>query len=70
MRQLEIALNKKETSKEDIVTVFLALQKQSFTLQNCLQNLLQKWPTPPMKEGVNITNVDPSKSGILFVIKN
>ena len=70
LRQLEIALNKKETPKEDIITVFLALQKQSFVLGNCLQNLLDKWPKPPTIMDLSTTDEVKSKSGILYVIKN
>ena len=44
MRQLEIALPKDETRKEDIITIFLALQKQNFVLANSITNLLAKWP--------------------------
>ena len=52
LRQIEDALNKPETRKEDIITVFMALQKQNFVLANSLSNLLKKWPTP--------TQLDPS----------
>ena len=31
--------------KEDIITLFLALQKQNFVLGNSLTNLLKKWNT-------------------------
>ena len=44
MRQLEIVLAKDETKKEDLITVFLALQKQNFVLINSLTNLVEKWP--------------------------
>jgi len=44
MRQLEIALPKDETKKEDIITIFLALQRQNFVLINSIANLLEKWP--------------------------
>ena len=30
--------------KEDIITVFLALQKQNFVLANSLINLVSQWP--------------------------
>tara|TARA_B100001996_G_scaffold372493_1_gene348940 strand:+ start:309 stop:479 length:171 start_codon:yes stop_codon:yes gene_type:complete len=29
--------------KEDVITVFLALQRQNFVLGNSLTNLLKKW---------------------------
>ena len=69
LKQLELILAKPEAKKEDIVTVFLALQKQNFVLANSLQNLLDKWPKPPMIADHLITSVEASKSGILFVIK-
>ena len=31
-------------NKDDIITVFLALQKQSFILGNSLKNLVDHWP--------------------------
>lgn len=31
--------------KDDIITLFLALQKQNFVLGNSLSNLLKKWNT-------------------------
>ena len=53
-----------ETKKEDIITVFMALQEQNFVLGNSLTNLVKKWPTPQPT-----TEEDQSKSGTLFVIK-
>ena len=52
LRQIEDALNNPKTNKEDIITVFMALQKQNFVLANSLSNLLKNWPTP--------TQLDPS----------
>ena len=46
MRQIKDALEKPETNKEDIITVFLALQRQTFCLTNNLSNLLKNWPNP------------------------
>ena len=46
--------------KEDIITLFLALQKQNFVLGNSLSNLLKKWTT---------IEEEASKSGTLFVIR-
>ena len=68
LRLLYDNLIKPETTKEDIITVFMALQEQCFVLGNSLTNLVHKWPKPP-KDQV-ITKEDPSKSGILFVIKD
>ena len=70
MRILHDAFDNPDTKMEDIKTIFLALQEQNFVLCNSITNLLKKWPKPPMKLDRPITGVDPSKSGILFVIKN
>ena len=46
MRVLEDRLNETyDDHKEDIITLFLALQKQNFVLSNSLTNLLKKWNT-------------------------
>ena len=68
LRLLYDNLIKPETTKEDIITVFMALQEQCFVLGNSLTNLLHKLPKPP-KDQV-ITKEDLSKSVILFVIKD
>ena len=34
-------------SKEDIITVFVALQRQNFALANTVSNLVKQWPIPP-----------------------
>tara|TARA_B100000424_G_C22823632_1_gene440407 strand:+ start:174 stop:371 length:198 start_codon:yes stop_codon:yes gene_type:complete len=65
MRQLEIVLGKDETRKEDLITVFLALQKQNFVLINSLTNLVEKWPKVH-----HITNEVPAMFGILLENKN
>ena len=65
MRQLEIVLAKDEVDKKDIVTVFLALQKQNFVLTNSLTNLVEKWPKVPP-----IINEVPAMFGILLENKN
>jgi hypothetical protein len=33
--------------KEDIIIVFLALQRQNFCLANTVSNLVKKWQSPP-----------------------
>ena len=33
-----------ERNKDEIITVFLALQKQNFILGNSLSNLIEHWP--------------------------
>ena len=70
LRLLKDGINNPETDIEDIKTIFLALQRQNFVLINSLTNLIEKWSKPPMTMDPNTTGVDPSKSGILFVIKN
>ena len=46
--------------KDDIITLFLALQKQNFVLGNSLKNLLEKW---------NTIEEERSNAGILFGIR-
>ena len=46
LRQLEISLNSGDVDMKDIITVFLALQKQNFVLGNSLTNLVSQWPKP------------------------
>ncbi len=41
MRQLEDGLEK--ASREDIITILLALQRQCFVLGNNVKNLLAQW---------------------------
>ena len=61
MRVLELKLKETyEDHKDDIITLFLALQKQNFVLGNSLKNLLNKWTI--IEEGR-------SNAGILFGIK-
>jgi len=61
MRVLKDKLNENyDNHKEDIITLFLALQKQNFVLGNSLTNLLEKW---------NTIEEDQSRSGILFGIR-
>src|SRR5210317_568539 len=57
LRQIEDALNKDETRKEDIITVFMALQKQNFVLSNSLSNLLKNWPKPTTLDQATIDEV-------------
>ena len=45
LRMIEDYLQK--ASKEDICTVFLALQKQCFVLGNNMTNLVKQWPIHP-----------------------
>ena len=46
LRQLEDLL--KTADKADIITVYLALQKQNFCLSNTVSNLVKQWPNRPL----------------------
>mgnify|MGYP000220891642 FL=1 len=48
MRRIEDALNNPDTTKEDMITVFLALQRQCFVLGNNMNQLLKQWQNPPL----------------------
>ena len=47
MRLIADKLKRDDVRKEDIITVFLALQKQNFVLSNSLMNLIENWPKEP-----------------------
>ena len=57
MRQIEDALRKEDSAKEDIIIIFLALQKQNFVLSNSLTNLLKNWPKPTQLDRTTIDEV-------------
>ena len=63
LRQLEIRLNSGDVNIKDVITVFLALQKQNFVLANSLTNLVKQWPTPT---DLNITDEELPMFGILL----
>ena len=44
LRQIELKLNSGNAQMKDVITVFLALQKQNFILSNSILNLLENWP--------------------------
>jgi hypothetical protein len=67
MKQIENALRNEGTKKEDIITIFLALQHQNFVLGNSLSNLVKKWPTVSAQP---TTSVGPSSLGISFGTKD
>ena len=46
LRRLEDLLP--EADKADIITLFLALQKQNFCLSNTVTNLVKQWPNRPL----------------------
>ena len=60
MRQIEDALKQPDVEKEDIITIFVALQHQCYVLGNNIQQLIHQWPSHP-----NTTPEDPSKYGTL-----
>ena len=62
LKQIENALRDPESKKEDIITVFLALQRQCFVLGNSMSNLVKKWPTPTIQVPPT-TDEDPYKFG-------
>ena len=45
MKAIEQQIEK--ASREDLITVFMALQHQTFVLGNNLKNLLHQWPATP-----------------------
>ena len=45
LRRLEDLLP--DADKKDIITLFMALQRQNFALSNSLSNLLKQWPNHP-----------------------
>ena len=46
LRQLADLLE--TADKKDIITVYLALQKQNYCLANTVTNLVKKWPNNPL----------------------
>ena len=53
-----------DAGKDDLITVFLALQKQNYCLANTIKNLLKEWPTH------RTTNEEALNLGTLFGIKD
>ena len=68
LRLLYDGITNPETKKEDIITVFMALQEQCFVLSNSLTNLVNKWPKRPLVPAT--TNEEKPPYGILYVIKD
>ena len=46
LRQIEDLLQ--SADRKDIITVYLALQRQNFCLSNTVTNLVKKWPNSPL----------------------
>ena len=44
MRLLEDKLNSGNVKYEDVVTIFLAMQRQNFVMGNSIKNLIEQWP--------------------------
>jgi hypothetical protein len=61
LRQIEDALKSPEVDKDDLITVFIALQHQNFVLGNTVKNLIDKWGKPPEKDRYTTDEV-----GLLF----
>jgi len=59
LRQLELSLNRGDIDMKDVITVFLALQKQNFVLGNSLTNLVNKWPKvqPTINEDLSMFGI-------------
>ena len=53
--------------KDDVITLMMALQQQSFVLGNSLTNLVKQWPTQTVQ---STTNEDPPMFGILLETKD
>jgi hypothetical protein len=65
MRVIEDRLNSGEVKMKDLITVFLAMQRQNFVMGNSIKNLINKWPT------VHPTiNEVPAMFGILLETKD
>ena len=63
MKQLEDMLPK--ASKEDIITVYLALQRQAYVLGNNMKQLLREWNTAR-----HTTTEDSLNLGTIFETKD
>ena len=59
MRIIEDKLNSEGVKYEDVVTVFLAMQRQNFVLANSIQNLVSKWPKvqPTINEDLSMFGI-------------
>jgi hypothetical protein len=57
-----------DAKKEDIITIFMALQHQNFVLSNTVSNLVKQWPLPAPSAGlgsvasIKTTELDPTAS--------
>jgi hypothetical protein len=69
LKQIENALRNPETKLEDVITIFMALQRQNFTLCNTVSNLVKKWPTQMPQVPVT-TNEETLKFGTSLETKD
>jgi hypothetical protein len=67
IRQIEDALNRPDTRKDDIITIFMALQRQNFVLANNIRQLVSEWNNP---KDHSITDEVLSNLGITFETKD
>ena len=65
LKQIEDALRHPNTQKEDIITVFMALQHQNFVLSNSVSNLVKHWPTVTAQDQPT-TNAEAFKFGTSY----
>ena len=65
MRQITDALE--HADREDLITVFLALQRQCYILGNNMSNLLKEWNKP---QDLTITNEELLNLGISLETKD
>ena len=65
LKQIEDALRHPNTQKEDIITVFMALQHQNFVLANSVSNLVKNWPTVTSQDPPT-TNAETFKFGTSY----
>jgi len=65
LRQISDRLNSGDVDYKDVVTVFLALQKQNFVLANSMINLVKQWP-----KAQPTINEDLTMFGILLETKD
>ena len=54
-----------QANKDDIIIIYLALQKQNYCLSNTIRKLLAEWPIPP-----STTQEELLKFGTLFETKD
>ena len=66
MRVLEDKLNSGNVQYEDLVTVFLAMQRQNFVMGNSIKNLIKQWPPPQIPKDQDIIREGLPMFGILL----